>query len=453
MVVICSAEGCDKRAGFGNKEDRTPLFCKKHAAPLMIDVINRKCKHSGCKTSANYNLLGLRPEYCAVHKTTEMISVTKRYCAHQGCYISPGFNTIGEKRGKYCIEHKLHGMINVISKKCEYVGCTIYPTFNISGSKSGVYCLSHKKDGMINVVDKQCEYVGCTTRPSYGYTTAIVCAKHKKPDMHVVSQELCSSEKCTTRACYNYEGNTKSLYCSQHKLPGMINIKDAKCTEPGCTLIPSFNIIGKKKGLYCARHKKTDMVNVREKTCKTEFCSTQVSDKYEGYCLNCFMHYFPDRPVARNYKTKEKAVREFIYSAYPQYSWIADKSIQNATSRRRPDLCIDLSSHVLMIEIDENQHVKYDCTCQNKRIMELSLDVNHRPLILIRFNPDKYIDLSGSLVIGCWKTDGNSILRVHKEDSDTWQARLNALKETVGYWLKIPPARMIEVVQLFYDEQ
>jgi hypothetical protein len=453
MVVFCITEGCSVRAGFGMNGTTDALYCKKHATSGMIDIKNKKCSYAGCTISANYNLAGLRAQYCVSHKTEGMICVTKRSCAYPGCRISPSFNITGEKRGMYCEAHKLAGMINVISKQCIFKGCTTYPTFNSTGATSGLYCAAHKINGMINVTEyRKCDTEGCSTRPTYGYMQAIACAKHKKSDMRVFSQDLCKENGCMIRANYNYEEGQKAEYCSKHKLVGMINVKDSRCLEENCNLIPSFNASGQKKGLYCARHKKVGMINVRERTCKTLHCLTQVSDKYRGYCLNCFIHLYPDEPVARNYKTKEKAVQEFIRAEFPRYAWVTDKSLQGATSRRRPDLCVDLSSYVLMIEIDENQHMHYDCTCQNKRIMELSVDVGHRPIIFIRFNPDKYIDSAGNLIASCWRTDGNDILRVHKEDSQSWNTRLSALKETVHYWITTPPGRMIEIVQLFYDQ-
>ena len=59
-------------------------------------------------------------------------------------------------------------------------------------------------------------------------------------------------------------------------------------------------------------------------------------------------------------------------------NWISDKII-NGCSKRRPDLVLDLLYQIVII--DENQHIDYDCSCENKRIMELSQDIAHRPII------------------------------------------------------------------------
>jgi len=43
----------------------------------------------------------------------------------------------------------------------------------------------------------------------------------------------------------------------------------------------------------------------------------------------------------------------------------------------------DMGSHII-IEVDENKHTDYDCSCEHKRLMELSQDLQHRPIVLSR---------------------------------------------------------------------
>ena len=162
------------------------------------------------------------------------------------------------------------------------------------------------------------------------------------------------------------------------------------CKSEGCKTIPTYNVEGETKALYCSTHRLDGMVDVKHKTCKSEWCLTRVSTKYDGHCLFCYMNLFPDKPVSRNYKTKEYSVVEYIKTKFPNLNWIADKIILGGCSKRRPDLLLDLFYQIIIIEVDENQHTDYDCSCQNKRIMELSQDLGHRPIIFIRFNPDDY---------------------------------------------------------------
>ncbi len=229
-------------------------------------------------------------------------------------------------------------MINIKSKTCVIDGCKTTPIFNYDGEIKALYCVTHKLDNMINIKDKTCIIDGCKKQPSY-----------------------------------NYEDESKPLYCATHKHDTMIDIKSKTCIIDGCKTRPTYNYEDQSKPLYCVSHKKEHMINVCHKSCKNDWCNIRISNpKYEGYCLNCFMHIFPDKPLSRNYKTKEREVLQFVKSQFSDHSWISDKKIQDGCSKRRPDILCDLGYQVLIIEIDENQHIDYDCSCENKRIMEIS---------------------------------------------------------------------------------
>jgi len=272
---------------------------------------------------------------------------------------------------------------------------------------------------MINVVSKRCEYENCKKMPSF-----------------------------------NYPDKTNKIYCFKHKLEGMINVKNDKCKYKNCKIVANFNYYGNKNALYCAKHKLDNMVDIRHQKCKNELCFTRAIKKYDDYCAYCFMNMFPDRPNSLNYKTKEKNVTDYIKNEFNNFDWVCDKRVNDGCSKRRPDLLLDLGYQVIIIEIDENQHNTYVCTCENKRIMELSQDVNHRPIIFIRFNPDSYIASNGKLVNSCWKINNNDgLCRLKKDKKKEWNFRLNSLKEQITYWTNPENItdKTIEVVQLFYD--
>ena len=105
-----------------------------------------------------------------------------------------------------------------------------------------------------------------------------------------------------------------------------------------------------------------------------------------------------------------------------------------------------------MIEIDENQHRDYDCSCDNKRIMEISKDTGHRPLVFIRFNPDDYINNVAANITSCWGIDGKGICVVKKSKTKEWCDRLVCLKNSIQYWIENKTDKTIEVIQLFYDQ-
>jgi len=186
--------------------------------------------------------------------------------------------------------------------------------------------------------------------------------------------------------------------------------------------------------------------------CKTPMCEIIAYKKeYEGLCARCFVYTHPDKPNARNYKTKERTVVDIVLAAFPNFTWVADKKVADGCSRRRPDLFLDMGSHVIIVEVDENQHTDYDCSCENKRLMEISQDVEHRPIIFIRFNPDDYTDQSGTKVKSCFAADKSGIYKVAKSKVGDWNIRTNALLQQIAYWSETPTTKTVEVVQLFYD--
>jgi hypothetical protein len=256
--------------------------------------------------------------------------------------------------------------------------------------------------------------------------------------------------ECKKQPVFNKEGESKALYCTTHKKVGMINVKQKTCIE--CKKQPVFNKEGESKALYCTTHKKDNMIDVKHKTCKTYLCSIQVQEKYDGYCFYCYMNMFPDKPTSRNYKTKEYSVVEYVKTQFPDLDWISDKKVSGGCSKRRPDLLLDLGYQVILIEVDENMHIDYDCSCENKRIMELSQDVGHRSIVFIRFNPDEY-EKNGKKITSCWSLDKKGICVVKKSKNSEWTERLHTLEEHINYWINPENItnKTIETIQLYYD--
>jgi hypothetical protein len=182
--------------------------------------------------------------------------------------------------------------------------------------------------------------------------------------------------------------------------------------------------------------------------CKSSHCETMGIKKYNGYCLSCCIEVCPDIEVLRNYKTKEKDVVARITNHFKDYSWITDKKIADGCSKRRPDLFLDLKSHIIIVEVDEHKHSSYDSSSENRRVVELSKDVGDRPIVFIRFNPDTYRDNNGNKVKGCWKLDKQGMLFI--ADLKDWNHRIQTLTENIKYWIHNPSSKSVEVIQLFY---
>ena len=126
---------------------------------------------------------------------------------------------------------------------------------------------------------------------------------------------------------------------------------------------------------------------------------------------------------------------------------IFDKVVEGGCSGKRPDVLIDYGLPII-VECDERQHVNY--SCENKRICELFQDLGSRPLRVIRFNPDGYLNQEHCRIQGCFKGVSNTT-----PNAKEWKRRIDVLSRIIFEMLeqdKIDfPKKEIDVVQLFFD--
>jgi hypothetical protein len=323
-----------------------------------------------------------------------------RRCYAIDCTTRSYFGLPNDKRATFCKKHKLTDMID----------CDKIPSFGLPNDKRATYCSKHKSTDMIDIVHNQCYAIDCTKNPSFGLST-----------------------------------DKKATYCAKHKLENMIDIVSNQCYAIDCTTRPSFGLPDDKRATYCSKHKSIDMINIVNKQCDT--CHlTFMNSKYKPNCAACHFYLNPNDPRTRNFKTKEQAYMNGLIKKFSNLK--LDKTIDGGCSKRRPDGFIDLLTHVLVIEIDENEHKSYDDTCNNKRTMELSRDVNHRPIVFIRLNPDAYTFDSKRIKGTFSLTKATGELKVQKKEFDK---RLNSLIESVENHMLIVPDKTISVEYLYFS--
>ena len=73
-------------------------------------------------------------------------------------------------------------------------------------------------------------------------------------------------------------------------------------------------------------------------------------------------------------------------------------------------------------------------------MMELSEDIGHRPMVLIRFNPD-----ANSSGPSCWGYDSNGLAVVKKKQVGNWKERLDELMAKINFWLRTIPDKLIVI--------
>lgn len=396
---------CGKNPVFGLVKGK-PTHCRKHKEPEMKDVVNQTCAECGKRPS--FGLVRGKPTHCRKHKKPEMKNVVSKRCAE--CDKHPAFGLV---KGKptHCRDHKKTEMRNVVSKTC--AECDTHPTFGLVRGKP-THCLTHKTPEMTDVINKKC--AECGKQPVYGLVRG------------------------------------KPTHCIEHKLTDMKDVMSKTCAD--CEKHPTFGLV-RGKPTHCLTHKSPDMTDVMNKPCKTPLCTTQVSNPaYKGLCYPCFIHTFPDSPILRNHKTKERTVVDFLGEAFPDVPWVLDKRVAGGCSGRRPDLYADLGTALLCVEVDEQGHRSY--LCENRRLMELFEDGGRIPIMMVRFNPDAYVREDGTRVPSCWGVTGKGLCAVKRTRKDDWESRLEALRQTVQEMIDraADPLQLKEVdeMRLFYGD-
>jgi hypothetical protein len=163
----------------------------------------------------------------------------------------------------------------------------------------------------------------------------------------------------------------------------------------------------------------------------------------------CFINKFPNEKISRNYKVKENHMTDFIKLEFKEQVMVFDKQT-GGCSKRRPDVYIDKFTHVVIVECDENQHK--DTSCENMRTMELFQDFGNRPIVFIRFNPDKYINENDEKKLSSFKYHKIFDVPIIRELKE-WKYRLNILKEIIGKHLQVIPEKEVTNEFLFYDKK
>jgi hypothetical protein len=202
---------------------------------------------------------------------------------------------------------------------------------------------------------------------------------------------------------------------------------------------------------HCYDCKNDYMINILHlgQTCKTDKCYVRAyKESYKGYCTRCFIHNFPNEKTAQNYKIKERYIIDHVTENFSDLTFINDKRVQGGCSKRRPDMFVDLLTHVLIIEIDENQHNDYDLSCEELRLNELFEDFAYRNLVFSRFNPDKYV-YKGEKKPGCFRIHKQTGIQVI-DNQALFSIRMRKLESRIKYHMENIPSETI-TEYLYYD--
>lgn len=185
--------------------------------------------------------------------------------------------------------------------------------------------------------------------------------------------------------------------------------------------------------------------------CRTPLCTSyHKGPAYKYRCYPCAVRAYPheDFPRKRQFRVKERVVVDAIKARFPVYDWSHDRRVPDGCSGLRPDLLLQMGSHVLIVEVDENAHRTTAPQCEIARLNEISSELNFQPVAVLRFNPDAYTDRDGVRHASCFRLNklGFQVVR----DQAVFEQRLARLFARIEHHVGAVPAEMLVVEHLFY---
>lgn len=342
----------------------------------------------------------------------------QRVCAFHRCMIN---NCENKRTSKgMCNKHYL-----VSSRRCTFEGCR-----NMEISKG--LCKRHSGS---NYKRKRCSENDCSN----------LAQKGGKCNAHGYFKKICSAYKCTNISqkggrCYGHGDGQKRCSvdnCTKQVVNGGVCVahgaKSPRCTLDGCT---KQSI----KGGLCISH--------GAKTNKCTHPGCQYNRKKDGLCLahhptyrkciNCQFFQVPKDgemcSLCAGYRenSEEYRLRELLTLWFQDLKIVNDKIIEGSCLRYRPDFYIEApKGHIIIIEVDENHHERYDINCEIVRMFNIQQAIM-TPIVFVRYNPDVY------------KPNGVKTTAVKKKD------RYNKLRATITRLLHFPPSFLPGIPEIEY---
>ena len=360
-----------KRPTFGLSGGKAE-YCGDCKEPNMVNVISKMC--SKCqKKRPTFGLPGGKVEYCGDCKEINMVDGRHRMCSK--CQKKrPIFGLPGGK-AEYCGDCKEPNMTDVQNIKCLH--CQKKQSiFGLPGGKAE-YCGDCKEPNMTNVQTRKCSRCQ-KKRPIFGLPggKAEYCGDCKERNMVNVADRMCS--KCDKYAWYGIPGHLPSS-CAQHVTLGMISNPRKRCLIDKCFEI---SLYGYNTHEYCEQHCQGDMNNYIERECQS--CHLPEILNTEMKCRNCDQDHFMRRRLVKQDKVRDVLLaREFEFDSN-------DRQIGDSCDRERPDFIYYRDKHVVIVEVDENQHRGYAIECETIRMINIFYSFAGLKTIFIRYNPDSF---------------------------------------------------------------
>lgn len=199
------------------------------------------------------------------------------------------------------------------------------------------------------------------------------------------------------------------------------------CIYKECNLEALYNNINLSIPIYCKKHKEKKMILISQPQCKNNECNIQSIKKCRGYCARCFMFLYPGEKFSRNYYTIQKSVASFLSHEF-------NKRHVSLDPLQSGEIHLTFPIQTFIIQTISSM-------CPPFPIIHSE---TQRPIIIIYFNIDEYIDENGNKHLHCWTLTNKAILlktRIHN-----WNSRLQCLKNVI---LSLIHSTQTQTIQLF----
>lgn len=404
------------------------------------------CTVAGCGYAAKYvprSFTVRVPTHCPEHAQPrdDFFEFNCRLCEVETCHRRASFAQPGDTKLRRCGDHKLAGDVNngVKARRCP---CGKVASFRTPDEEGARFCATCKPSEAVTI-NALCKMEGCRTQ-----VAAVITGRENE------GMQYCMVCVATLGVPYT---NGRVPYCA-------------------CGTQAIFDLPGtpRRRVQFCGSCMDPRVhVDLWHKMCNACGVVRPLRERGKDVCLRCHTFIYPDEPLSRNYRTKEVAVEKYLTEQLAdRYTMIFNRRVVRVaaasagaggapeegctSSGKKPDAFIDMGAWVVVVEVDEEQHkhTSYDASCENKRIMQIFDDAGRRPIVFVRFNPDKYVDSTGKKVASPWTVDkrtASGVLHVSSKNESKWMDRLNTLKRTIEHVTSVAPSKDVSYVYLYFD--
>jgi hypothetical protein len=231
--------------------------------------------------------------------------------------------------------------------------------------------------------------------------------------------KICVHKGCFNRCRVGLPGRC-ATYCKQHIQPGMMIDPNRKCLT--CR---KQAIYGVGVPIRCKKHKEPYDLNYIERRCVS--CNQTMILNKESKCQYCAPDIYNKTRLAKKNRVKYWLDTNTI--TYVNY----DHRIKNRDCLDyHPDFIFDCGTHIVVLEIDENQYKEREvCEC---RQMITIFNRFEMPIKFVRYNPDPYFIMN-------------------RKKHPPFGTRMGLLKYHLQYAFDDPPVANLSVKHLYFNNQ